>query len=210
MAENKKSFILYCDLIHTIEKMPKEKAGELFLHILQYVNDKNPITDDLIVNLTFEPIKQTLKRDLVKWEKFIEKQRENGLKGGRPKNQTNPNNPTLILANPTKPKKADSVSDSVNVNEIKKNNIDSRKLKFASTLEPFLETYGRDMLNSFYAYWTEPNKSNTKFRQELEKVWDLKKRLNTWAKNDTNFNKTKQQLEPTKVVSTINYGKQNN
>lgn len=210
MAENKKSFILYCDLIHTIEKMPKEKAGELFLHILQYVNDKNPVTDDLIVNLTFEPIKQTLKRDLVKWEKFIEKQRENGLKGGRPKNQTNPNNPTLILANPTKPKKADNVSDSVNVNEIKKNNIDSRKLKFASTLEPFLQTYGREMLNSFYAYWTEPNKSNTKFKQELEKTWDLKRRLETWASNDKNFKKTNQQSEPIKIVSTINYGKQNN
>ena len=44
MAENKKSFILYCDLIHTIEKMPNEKAGELFKHILMYVNDKNPET----------------------------------------------------------------------------------------------------------------------------------------------------------------------
>jgi len=74
--------------------------------------------------------------------------------------------------------------------EIKeKNNIDSRKLKFASTLEPFLNNYGREMLNKFYAHWTEPNKSNTKFRQELEKVWDLKKRLNTWDSN--NFDKKK-------------------
>ena len=42
MAQDKKSFLLYCDLIHTIDKLPNEKAGELFKIILQYVNDKNP------------------------------------------------------------------------------------------------------------------------------------------------------------------------
>lgn len=71
MAENKKSFLLYCDLIHTIEKLPNEKAGELFKHILMYVNDKDPQTDDLIVSITFEPIKQQLKRDLKNWEESL-------------------------------------------------------------------------------------------------------------------------------------------
>lgn len=67
------------------------------------------------------------------------------------------------------------------------NNIEDRKLKFASTLSPFLLTYGKDLLNEFYAYWAEPNKSNTKFKQELEKTWDLKSRLSRWARNDKNF-----------------------
>jgi len=74
MAENKKSFLLYCDLIHTVRKMPKDKRADLFLHILEYVNDENPQTDDLIIQLTFEPIKQQLKRDLGKWsETLVEK-----------------------------------------------------------------------------------------------------------------------------------------
>lgn len=71
--------------------------------------------------------------------------------------------------------------------EQEKNKIEDRKLKFASTLEPFLQTYGKVFLNDFYKYWTEPNKSKTKFRQELEKTWDLSRRLETWAKNDKNF-----------------------
>ena len=79
MAENKKSFVLYTDLIHTVSKMPNDKAGELFKHILMYVNDENPITDDLILQLTFEPIKQQFKRDLKKWEETIEVK----SKGGR-------------------------------------------------------------------------------------------------------------------------------
>ena len=45
------------------------------------------------------------------------------------------------------------------------------------------------MLNDFYKYWTEPNKTLTKFRQEMEKTWDLERRLETWAKNDKNFSK---------------------
>ena len=68
MAENKKGFVLYADLIHTINKMPSEKAGDLFKHILSYVNDEEPVTDDILIDLVFEPIKQQLKRDLRKYE----------------------------------------------------------------------------------------------------------------------------------------------
>lgn len=71
------------------------------------------------------------------------------------------------------------------------NNIDERKLKFASTLKPFVDIYGKELIRDFYNYWTEPNKSNTKFRQETEKTWSLERRLETWAKNDINFNKNK-------------------
>ena len=78
-----------------------------------------------------------------------------------------------------------------NNNIITIDNIESRKLKFANTLIPFVEIYGRDMIKNFYEYWTEPNKSNTKFKQELLKTWSLERRLTTWAKNDNNFNKQK-------------------
>jgi hypothetical protein len=87
--------------------------------------------------------------------------------------------------------------------EKNKNNIDERKLKFATTLKPFLDLYGKELLNDFYAYWTEPNKSNTKLKFELEKTWGLERRLNTWAKNDKNFNK-KQNGTETRTTSQNN------
>lgn len=114
MAADKNSFVLYKDIIHTVRKMPKEKVAELFLHILAYVNDEDPVTDDVIIELTFEPIKQSLKRDLKKYEKVIERNRNNGKLGGRPTKE--PKKPTGLNRNPknpTEPKKADSVSDSV-------------------------------------------------------------------------------------------------
>ena len=66
MATNKKSFLLYCDIIHTIEKLSDEQAGKLLKHILRYVNDQDPIAEDVLTEIAFEPIKQNLKRDLVK------------------------------------------------------------------------------------------------------------------------------------------------
>ena len=73
MAKDKKSFVLYCDIIHTIEQLTDEQAGHLFKHVLYYVNDLNPDTDNVITKIAFEPIKQQLKRDLVRYEKIRER-----------------------------------------------------------------------------------------------------------------------------------------
>lgn len=53
MAEEKTSFILYADLLHTVKKMPDDKAGVLLKTILEYVNDLNPKVEDLLVDLVF-------------------------------------------------------------------------------------------------------------------------------------------------------------
>lgn len=87
------------------------------------------------------------------------------------------------------------VNDSVTVPTIT-NTINERKKAFSKTLEPYLEKYGKELLNNFYKYWTEPNKSNTKFKQETEKTWSLDLRLNTWAINESKFGaKSKQPTE---------------
>lgn len=160
MAENKKSFVLYADLIHTVNKMPNDKAGELLKHILSYVNDKNPETDDLIIQLTFEPIKQQLKRDLVKYEQKKKQWSEAGKRSAEAR-KAKKNQQTLT---DVKKRSTDlTVNDSVNVNvsvndinniykkfvdEVKAGGFDSRveamymRLKLrANTLTPLLKEY---------------------------------------------------------------------
>lgn len=121
MAKEKKSFILYADQQGVFNQLPDEIAGRLIKHIFAYVNDEQPVTDELIINIAFEPIKQCLKRDLCRWKEYLDKQSVNGKKGGRPKK---PNESEKTQAFLEKPKKADSVSvsvnDSVNVNEKEK------------------------------------------------------------------------------------------
>ena len=79
MADNKKGFILYADQKELFDQLPDDKAGELIKHIFAYVNDENPQTDDLYIKLAFTPIKQQLKRDLIKFEATKE-QRSNAGK----------------------------------------------------------------------------------------------------------------------------------
>ena len=77
MATDKKSFLIYCDIIHTVEQLTDEQAGNLFKHLLRYVNDLNPQSDSVITKIAFEPIKQALKRDLDKYESIRKRNSEN-------------------------------------------------------------------------------------------------------------------------------------
>lgn len=56
------------------------------------------------------------------------------------------------------------------------------------SIEPFIPIYGKDICNKFYLYWSEPNKSKTKLRYEMEKTWDVSRRLANWANRDKAFN----------------------
>ena len=122
MAQDKKSFVLYTDLIHTVKKMNREDAGELLLHILKYVNDENPETENIIVDLTFEPIKQQFKRDLKSWEKTLEKRSDAGKASAEARrlaklNQQNPTNSTHVESveqTSTNPTVNDTVTVTVN------------------------------------------------------------------------------------------------
>ena len=87
MAQGKKSFLLYCDIQSTIKKLSDENAGKLFKIILSYVNDENPVVDDMLLDLVFEPIKLQLKRDLRRYESIVESRRMAGLASAEKKKQ---------------------------------------------------------------------------------------------------------------------------
>lgn len=70
-----------------------------------------------------------------------------------------------------------------------KDNIERRALNFKNECERFENQYGKELISAFYSYWSEPNKSKTKIRCELEKTWDISRRLSAWASREKNFNK---------------------
>ena len=188
MAENKKSFVLYTDTQGLINQLPDDIAGRLFKHIYAYVNDENPITDELLLNIAFEPIKMQLKRDLVKYEKKREQWSEAGKKSAEQRALIKFNE---LQRNPTNVKSVATVStvnvnDNVNVNVI--NKIEARSQIFKDSLLKYKDKHQVNMLKEFYNYWTEPNQSKTKMRFELEKTWSLDRRLETWAKRENSFN----------------------
>ena len=188
MATDKKSFVAYSDWHGMFKALPDEVAGKLIKHVFSYVNDENPTNDDYIINALFEQIKNTLKRDLKKWETQREQRSEAGKKSAELRATKSNERSTVFNEKVRKPtvsvSVSDNVSDNVNNNTINNNNINARKLKFAQSLIPFIDIYGKEMVRDFCDYWSEPNKSNTKFKQEMEKTWDSERRLKTWNQND--------------------------
>lgn len=73
--------------------------------------------------------------------------------------------------------------------------ISIRKEKFHDTLTPYIDQYGEEMISEFFEYWTEPNKSQTKMRFELQKTWGVGRRLSTWNRNRSQFEKKSTEVE---------------
>ena len=64
------------------------------------------------------------------------------------------------------------------------NTLAKSKSKFLEDLKLHKDYYSKDMLNAFYNYWTELNQSKTKMRFQLEKTFEINKRLVTWARRE--------------------------
>ena len=85
-----------------------------------------------------------------------------------------------------------------NNNNNNKNNISNRRDDFV--FEVLCFDYDESILNGFIDYWTEPNKSNTKMKYELQKTWETKRRIKTWANNQKKWDKPKSN---TKTMSKL-------
>jgi len=99
----RKSFILHIDSLGILDELTDEQAGQLFKLIHEYHNPNKPKQTQItqLVNLAFYNFKAQFERDLQTYNNVVERNKNNGLLGGRPKKE-----------NPKKPKKADSDSKS--------------------------------------------------------------------------------------------------
>lgn len=153
MAEDKKSFLLYSDLIQTVKKLNDNQAGVLFKTILEYVNDLNPEPDDLLIEIAFEPIKQQLKRDLKHWETIKGKRSEAGKASAEAKKiakeqeqkSTKSTSVESVQQKSTKSTVNDNVNVTVNVNDNVTVNEEQKKEVVYALMTEFGFTEIRDM-----------------------------------------------------------------
>ena len=78
---------------------------------------------------------------------------------------------------------------------VRQQTLEMRKKTFIDSLAPFASNYGNEMLNAFADYWTEPNRSLTRMRFEMQKTWSTALRLATWARNEASFER-RRSFEP--------------
>lgn len=111
----KKSILFYLDnYTESMKGLSFEQKGMLFDAIVSYGGGIADMPEEMgLLSLAFDPIKATMDRDQEKYEQVCERNRKNGLKGGKPKQtQANPlgssgldSEPTGTQVNPNKPDK---------------------------------------------------------------------------------------------------------
>lgn len=83
------------------------------------------------------------------------------------------------------PKNENFDADKSATNKPQPKTIEERKNDFMKLVaENGIEKYGQEMCREFFDYWTESNPNGKKMRFEMQKVFDIKKRLATWNKNN--------------------------
>ena len=113
----KKSFILHLDSLYILEKMDDTQRGKFIYAIYQYQKTGALPELDFGMDMAVTPFINQFKRDGQKYESIVERNKSNGLKGGRPKNLNEPKETQKTQWVIEKPKKADNDNDSVNDNE---------------------------------------------------------------------------------------------
>lgn len=100
-------------------------------------------------------------------------------------------------------KKADD-----NIDATKVATIEDRQRSFMEKLTPYLPEYSKEMLREFFDYWVEKNDGGRKMRFEMQKVFDVSRRLKTWQRNNySNGTRTNNKREQGLNSLKENFGK---
>ena len=70
----------------------------------------------------------------------------------------------------------------------KKRDLEAVLQRFTAEVMQYANDYNEELLKRFISYWSEPNRSKTKLRYELEKTFEIGRRLATWQSNDKKYN----------------------
>jgi hypothetical protein len=191
---NKKEFIKVNieDLIYAKEFFDNVSDYSLWLYAVTEYYQGNEVTiKKKIVKKYFDNYKKTMN--------IVIQAKEFGKQGAL-KRTENKEVKEHTLKDPLQHSLEDTLTVNSKVLNIK-NNIEERKLKFADALKPFLDKYGRDLLNDFYFYWTEHGENDKKLRFEKEKTFGISQRIRTWHNRNP---KQYQKQETDHLVEYVN------
>ena len=88
---------LFVDASATVDLLSDAEAGRLLKALLHYGSGGDTNEPPGQEKLVFAMLKAQIDRDVASYQAFLDKQRKNGAKGGRPRKNGNPENPGLFL-----------------------------------------------------------------------------------------------------------------
>ncbi len=179
-----------------VSELSDDDQVAVFKALADYVRGGKLPEVNPVVKMALAFIVKDLDRNMVRWERTRKRRQVFGKQGG------------VAKASKRKQKVANvAVNVNENVNENVNDNVDvikrecfinnargalaadaaslsRRKEKFVEELKPYLEKYGREMLNTFCDYWSEPNADGTRMRWEMQRTWNTPTRLRLWLRSE--------------------------
>ena len=125
---------------------------------------------------------RSLSRRMEKLDKIKEVRRESGKKGAIASAKVR-QVPKSDKANVEQVKQSKVKQSKVKDSKEKESILLERTDKFKNKVFEFQSQYDLEMLKEFVLYWTEPNKSKTKLKYEMEETWDYGRRITRWTNN---------------------------
>ena len=104
---------------------------------------------------------------------------------------------------------SDSNASKVKVNKSKSKSIEERIEAFKNAIHA-IKDISEDDKNDFFLYWTEKNKSGSKFRAEMQRTFDINLRLKRWASNNFALNSKSQKFKFPEYYDEYTYKKLDN
>ena len=84
---------------------------------------------------------------------------------------------------------------SISISKVNKSNSINKRLEDFKKSIHAIEGISDEDKNDFFLYWTEKNKSGSKFRAEMQTTFDINLRLKRWASNGFNKNQKNKHLD---------------
>lgn len=194
-----------------VELLTDEQAGRLMKALFAFAADGSELALDQPTNVAFVAMRAYIEQSAQRYADICEKRAAAGrLHTGNQYTRMEQNGtsvPTLeqdetngskakakakAKANSTKEKeKRETTQIAATAVATLSEKKEVRAKEFYGSLVDYVGTYGAQMVREFYDYWTESNANGAKMRFEMEKVFDVGRRLATWAKRDKIINTQK-------------------
>ncbi len=197
----KESFILYKSFYDPIKGLSDEEKARILDSIFSYHISGEVPEMSPVCQMAFSFIKSQFDRDDEKYQAIIHRNRNNGIKGGRPsKNPGEPKKPSGLIGtseNPGEPKKADNDND----NDIKRK-YTKRKTFLLPTLDEF-KAYFRtngfpdELAERAFKGYAENNWHDSEGKQV--KNWKQKCQFNWFKPENKKNGKSQPELFPPKI-----------
>lgn len=205
----KESFVFFETWAEAIRQMPDKERLQVFDAIMAYgiYGAKTEIGGlaQMALNLVFNDIDDCKKKRNEKTEKARESANKRWQKSNADECERIQTDANAYECKQTDATQCYNVNVNVNGNVNENVNVDSVECAEKSAPQPKPTTeereqdfmfkvanvgkgvYPDEMLRKFFDYWTEKNENGKKMRFEKEKVFDIKRRLATWASRDKEY-----------------------